>query len=200
MHKSLGRIAHAKADVETARQHFESARDLVQGTADLASCHEDLAMLHMENQEFELAGDLMLIATSASEADRESARARILDRSHSSGLSLGHDMVVMGSSPDYWTRGTSAAGLIVRNSGTTQKPAEFRLACLADHGTLPIIVYVDDGEKIQQHVFEQPGFLTVRLGSVKPGGERLFVVWTSKDWSPGGGDNRRLGVKFFPKG
>ena len=153
-------------------------------------------------EERALLAILQAIRAGPERSERRLLERRVLERARvpgGGGLPLGEDVLVVGSSPDYWTRGTSAAGIVVSNPGPSPKIVQLRLACLAEGADLPIVASVDDGELVRKFRFEKPGFQAITLTPVPPRSDRLFLVWTDRDWSPGGRDKRRLGVKLFPR-
>jgi hypothetical protein len=95
---------------------------------------------------------------------------------------------------DGWTMGRRPAGVVVVNEGRQPHPVSFGLSVEAPEGAYPIRVVVDDGTA-ETFVFERAGSRQVDLRPAEPGATRLVVVWSDREWTPPGPDERRLGVR-----
>ena len=102
---------------------------------------------------------------------------------------------VAGVYPDGWTRGNDPAGVALANPQEVgSQTYELTVGCHAGPSDLPIKTLIHDGGATVTLTFEQPGEQTVILDPVEPGEARLLVVESRGSWSPGGGDERELGV------
>ncbi len=120
------------------------------------------------------------------------------------------DMYAVRLYPDDWTAGRQPAGVIIRNRGfrphrpelgldfgglpVTAPPAERPdggsssdgrvVDPTADRGDgqpeFPVTVYVENGNRTRELVFEEPTSKIVKLASLKPGATRLLIVWTDR--------------------
>jgi arylsulfatase A-like enzyme len=106
---------------------------------------------------------------------------------------LDHEIAVARVHYDFWTRGTSSAGIVVHN------PTEHGLArrIVVESGRerdFPVRFHVEDGEQTHTHVFERPGAQEIELAPVEPGAARLFILWSDSAFASG--KRRALGVKL----
>jgi len=111
---------------------------------------------------------------------------------------MGKEIVAVGLSPDAWTLGSDPAAIVVTNHGTKPLAPAIRMTCNLDEAPepQPMVVYLDDGEKINMLIFQNAAEKSVKLAPVPPGGRRLYAVTT--DRAPVAGspdDQRRLGVR-----
>ncbi len=105
------------------------------------------------------------------------------------------DARVLGLSPDGWTMDGEPAGLVIENlAGDNEAVWELSLGCHAGADALPITAVVEDGLDHREVVFDQAGSKTVVLSAVPAGGAALYLVGCDETWSPGEGDDRKLGV------
>lgn len=95
---------------------------------------------------------------------------------------------------DGWTRGVSPAGLLVDNRAPGPLAQKITLEIGDPTRTLPMQVFIDDGERVETIRFERAQPRTVELSPVGPFSVRLFIVWTDTAWTPEGADRRELGV------
>jgi hypothetical protein len=131
--------------------------------------------------------------------ERTTAARQILEDSRFDPVVIpGTGLRAVNLTADFWTRGSEPAGLAAANPGTAPTAVRIRLACVAPAAELPITVAIDDGAATTRHTFDAPGFLEVDLGTLASREQRLYILWTDRDWSPGPQDPRRLGVKIFP--
>jgi len=102
---------------------------------------------------------------------------------------------VAGVYPDGWTRGSEPAGVALANRQEEGSLVyELIVGCHAGEGDLPMDMLLYDGEREVEITFERPGEQTVIFDPVEAGEARLVVVTSRGSWSPGGGDERDLGV------
>ena len=93
---------------------------------------------------------------------------------------------------DLWTTGVRPAAVVVENRGDA--PLQPRLTVDGGPGrTLPLAVYVEDGDRVTEHSIREPGGTELELAAVPPGESRLFVVWSEESWRSG---RRELGVRL----
>ena len=105
-------------------------------------------------------------------------------------------IVAVGLTGDHWTHGGEAAALVVTNTLDQAVVPGLTLGCNASPDELPITATVDDGQQAQQYTITEAGQLSVDLSPVPHHSRRLYIVTTDGSWSPGGGDERQLGVSL----
>jgi hypothetical protein len=109
----------------------------------------------------------------------------------------GEQLRAVALSPDGWTQGDRAAGLIVENGDESPLVQELTLAVHADSPDYPIRVFVDDGEQVETVRFDRRGSRKIELRPVPARSRRLFIVWSEKAWAPARNEQRKLGVKIL---
>jgi hypothetical protein len=113
------------------------------------------------------------------------------------GMPYGEAAVAIGLLFDRWSRGVAPAAVALRNDGDSLAVPWLKLGCLAARGELPVAFRVRDGEETIEGEFTGGSRIDVRLSAMAPGEERLVIFWAEKGWSPGGADQRELGVSLL---
>jgi len=103
-------------------------------------------------------------------------------------------VMAVGLSPDQWTLDGEPAGVVISNLDDYMMAWEMELGCHADPDTMPVTVTVEDGERVTKVLFSEAGSQLVTLSPVPADDSRLYIVASDKTWSPGSGDERKLGV------
>ena len=107
---------------------------------------------------------------------------------------LGNQIVAAGLSLDHWTMGGVPAALVFTNYDDREVAPQLVFSCHAGEDELPVTVIIEDGQRLREYLFEEPGSRQIALSAVSPHTKRLYIVSSDKTWSPGPGDPRRLGV------
>ena len=111
---------------------------------------------------------------------------------------FGDEIALTGVHPDLWTEATRPAAILLRNGG--DRPRAYRLVVSSGRGSeFPATFHVQDEEGSREHVFSRPSQVTVDLGEVEPGSERLLVVWSDSFWKVTG-ERRFRGVRLSLSG
>jgi len=108
----------------------------------------------------------------------------------------GGEVTTVGLSTDGWTTNGDPAALLVENRHDHERVFELVLACHADPGALPITATVQGNDEALTVGFEEAGSQVVQLPPVAPGSRALYLVHCPRTWSPGQGDERKLGVRL----
>lgn len=97
---------------------------------------------------------------------------------------------------DHWTYGVSPGFLVVTNTTQHGLAPRLALATWADQDTYPITVSFDDGQSLQRYTLSTRGVHELEFPQLPADATRVYVVRSDKAWSPGGGDQRILGVQL----
>ena len=105
-------------------------------------------------------------------------------------------IIAVGITGDHWTEGDEPTALVVTNTLDEPMVPEVRLGCNGQTHELPLTVTVDDGQERTSVTFHAPGEQVMALTPVPRHSRRLFIFTTDRTWSPGGADDRDLGVSL----
>ena len=122
----------------------------------------------------------------------------VMQRRQVSSLWLGDTIAVTKAHGDLWTNGTRPAAILLRNDG--DEPRARQLVVGSGRGDeFPASFFVQDETTTREFVFIGPGSMSVDLGWVEPGADRLFLVWSGSSWDAETED-RTLGVRLHLAG
>jgi hypothetical protein len=104
--------------------------------------------------------------------------------------------IAAGLRSDGWSRATRPVAVAIRNP--TERPLAPRLDLrnMAPDASLPLTVWVDDGNRRQELIFAHRGNMRSPLDPIPPGEARLLLLWSDKAFQPGPRDPRWLGFRL----
>jgi hypothetical protein len=106
---------------------------------------------------------------------------------------IGGNAYLMGTTPDGWTTDKMPGFLLLKPSRLARK---IRLVCNAPAQAYPMTVTLESASEKFFRRFDAPGEIAFEPPERFHDDEHLFVISTDKHWTPGGPDNRRLGVRI----